>query len=293
MRRVTAATVVLFSFLLSTAGTSQAGQGGAGSCFNGFLARAITCGGGYVIPGSTPAPAPPSTPASPAGDTHHTPARYSHYTPPPPPLVPRSLVVRPPPAGACATKITSTAAGGAQVYGVAPSCPVAPRTAPAGAAPAVPRPVPVPPRGGQAALAVAFWKTIALPVPSPSVPPGYAITGMPSYLVTAGTTDPAPYRQDTPLGALTLTAHGSYMVDWGDAPTPEWQGPYPAEGEPWPAGKIVHTYDFVGTYIVTVVENWTATWTLGGASGTLAGLETTATIPGFTVDQLQAVITSG
>ena len=141
-------------------------------------------------------------------------------------------------------------------------------------------------------LAVQFWKTIPLPVPKPAIPPGYAITGKTSYLVTHGTTAPATYTYQTPLGPLTINATGTYDVNWGDVYQPGWQGPYAAEGQPWPNGQITHTYDYVGTYTVTVREQWTATWKLAGATGTLTGLQTTATVPNFRAVQYQAVITN-
>jgi hypothetical protein len=142
-----------------------------------------------------------------------------------------------------------------------------------------------------ATLAVQFWQTIPLPVPHPSIPPDYAITGKPAYLVTDGTVAPARYQRPTPLGSLVITARGSYLVDWGDGTLPIWTGPYPHEGAPYPDGSIVHTYDNIGSVTVTVREVWTATWALGPAHGTLNSLETTATIAAFPVTQLQAVIT--
>jgi hypothetical protein len=140
-------------------------------------------------------------------------------------------------------------------------------------------------------VAVDFWRTIPLPVPRPAIPPGYAITGKAAYLVTHGTTSPPGYVDNTPLGRLTILATGQYLVDWGDGSAPEWNGPYRSEGTAWPNGTITHTYDFVGTYTVTVEEDWTATWQLDGQGGVLAGLRTTATIPGLRAEQLQAVIT--
>ena len=150
------------------------------------------------------------------------------------------------------------------------------------------QPAPVDP----AALALQFWKTIPLPVPQPSIPPGYAITGKPAYLVTHGQTAPAPYVFTTPIGLLRITAHGRYSVDWGDGSTPAWTGPYSSEGQPWPQGDITHTFEFVGSYNVLISEAWSATWTLAGASGTLGGLRTTATIAAFPVQQVQAVLTN-
>jgi hypothetical protein len=140
-------------------------------------------------------------------------------------------------------------------------------------------------------IAVKFWQTIPLPRPRPDIPPGYAITGKPAYLVTDGSLHPAPYTEPTPLGVLTITAVGSYRVDWGDGTTPTWAGPYDVEGVAWPNGIIEHTYDIAGTYDVTVEENWTATWRIGALHGVLGDLHTQGTIPGYKVEQLQAVIT--
>lgn len=149
-----------------------------------------------------------------------------------------------------------------------------------------------PPAPNPAAYAVEFWRTIPLPVPKPEVPPGYAVTGKPSYLVTHGTVSPPQFSDNTPLGRLTIDATGQYRVDWGDSTPPDWAGPYQAEGQPWPNGQITHTYDYTGTYTIEVEEDWTAVWHLAGATGTLTGLRTTAAIPDFRVEQLQAVITN-
>jgi hypothetical protein len=140
-------------------------------------------------------------------------------------------------------------------------------------------------------LAVSYWTTIPLPVPRPSVPPGYAVTGKPAYLVTGGTIRPAPFVRPTPLGLLTIRASGTYSVDWGDGSTPTWTGPYQQEGQPWPTGTITHTFDVAGTYQVTLRETWTAVWTLAGTGGVLAALHTQASVDGFRVEQLQALIT--
>jgi hypothetical protein len=130
-------------------------------------------------------------------------------------------------------------------------------------------------------------------VPHPSVPPGYAITGKPAYLVTGGSTNPAPFIRQTPLGTLTITAVGSYEVDWGDGTVPTWGGPYNTEGLPWPNGNIAHTFDNIGYFNIAVEENWTATWTLAGRSGTLNSLRTTAAIPHYHVEQVEAINING
>lgn len=153
---------------------------------------------------------------------------------------------------------------------------------------AQPKPPPATPR----TYAVQFWQTIPLPAPKPNIPPGYALAGKTAYLVTDGQTHPPTYTENTPLGPLTVTAAGSYEVDWGDGTVPTWTGPYDMEGRPYPNGQITHTYDDAGTYTVTVQENWTATWALAGQTGGLTGLRTTGAIPGFEVEQAQAIITN-
>ena len=118
--------------------------------------------------------------------------------------------------------------------------------APAAATPARPAaptatgaaPRPAPPPIDPATLAVSFWRTIPLPAPHPAIPPGYAVTGLPSYLVTHGDLHPAPYMQATPLGPLTVTATGQYLIDWGDGTAPTWCGPYEKRGAPTPTATL-------------------------------------------------------
>ena len=140
-----------------------------------------------------------------------------------------------------------------------------------------------------AVIATRFWETIPLPAPKPAVPPGFAITGKPAYLVTHGQVAPAAFNQQTVVGALHITARGTYEINWGDGSV---TGPYAAEGRPYPNGNIAHTYDNVGTDTITVTETWTATWELGAAGGTLQQLQTRGTVAAFPVRQVQAVITS-
>ena len=136
-------------------------------------------------------------------------------------------------------------------------------------------------------VAVSFVTTIPLPKPAPYIAPGYAITGLKAYLETRAS-EQERFSQQTPLGPLdVVTTRTSYEVDWGDR-TGKHSHPY--SGLPWPAGRITHTYTDMGRYDVTVIEQWAASWSLGGQSGRITGLRSApARIEDFEVTQLQAV----
>lgn len=95
-----------------------------------------------------------------------------------------------------------------------------------------------------------------VPTPTPTIQPGEAITGLPSYLQTGR---PLTETFDIPVtaGGLSTTVHiqatGSYRVDWGDGTT---TGPHHLPGRPWPDGTITHTYQTEGTVDVTIHDTW-------------------------------------
>jgi hypothetical protein len=160
-----------------------------------------------------------------------------------------------------------------------------PGAQPAGSPPAGAAAQPLPP----AAMAGSFWALHGADLlgrPTPSIAPGYALAGKLGYLETHASTT-RQFSNPTPLGPLTISARGTFLVDWGDASGQ--QGPYDTAGAPWPDGQITHAWDDVGRYDVTVVEVWTATWSLAGADGSLAALRTQATIRQFEVRQLESV----
>lgn len=137
-------------------------------------------------------------------------------------------------------------------------------------------------------VAEPFVRTVRLPVPQPHIAPdGTNITGLPAYLETNGTLAHEVGPTPTDLGPITVAATSAYWVDWGDGSAED--GPYTVEGEPYPTGRIFHVYRFTGSYTVTVRQAWSATWRLGGDSGTVEGLRTQASVP-LEVNELQAVI---
>ncbi|MFN2608857.1 MAG: hypothetical protein ABR511_13365 [Acidimicrobiales bacterium] len=137
--------------------------------------------------------------------------------------------------------------------------------------------------------AIHYWQNLPLQAPHPWIAPGRALTGREAYLETRGE-EAETYREATPFGTLDIRALGSYSVDWGDGTT---TGPFDEPGRPWPDGSITHVYIDVGTYNVVVTEQWSATWKLGGAGGTLPGMHTEGRIDNFPVQQIQVVVTPG
>ena len=269
---------VLLVMLLGSSGIAAAGS--PPGCTRGWLGGGVACSGGTSAGsgGATPPPPPNTPPSGPgsqpsgvAADVVDIARVSSHdgkecYV-----LIPVNT------AGLSSVDIAAIEAGDGAIELALPACP----NQPTGAA-AVPQPTPT-------QVATKFWDTIRLPVPRPTTRPDYAITGKLTYLQAGDTNTPAPWTRQTPFGPLTITAHGTYTVNWGDA-TPT-SGPYTNPGGPYPSGTITHTYDNTGTVTITVHEAWTATWNIGTFHGTLRDLHTTGTDPGFVIRQIQAVIT--
>lgn len=136
-----------------------------------------------------------------------------------------------------------------------------------------------------AVLAEVFWGEVLLPKPVPRIEPGWAMTGRLAYLETQAPMTQT-FTRDTPLGPLTITATGEFLVDWGDGTR---TGPHAYAGAPWPDGRITHGYIHTGTVDVVVTEQWRATWQLGGSSGNLTALRTEGRIDGLPVHEVQAV----
>lgn len=137
-------------------------------------------------------------------------------------------------------------------------------------------------------VALEFWKQADLPVPRPEIAPGWAITGKTAYLET-NAAPTAAFSWDIPgFGILTVDAGSALTVDWGDGSGARSYDS--ALSGPWPEGGITNVYGDIGVVDVVVTQEWTARWSLGGATGTLGGLATSGVLDDFEVRQIQAVI---
>jgi hypothetical protein len=100
-----------------------------------------------------------------------------------------------------------------------------------------------------------------LPRPEPRVPPGYALTGMPAYLVTDHALDYGPVDHPVDLGIMELTVQvtgtGTSTVDWGDGSEPQ---TYDQPGLPYPDGNVKYTYADRGDVAITVTDSWRLTF---------------------------------
>ena len=141
------------------------------------------------------------------------------------------------------------------------------------------------PQADPAVLAEVFWGEVLLPKPVPHIEPGWAMTGRPAYLETRAPMTQT-FTRDTPLGPLTITATGEFLVDWGDGVS---TGPHRDAGGPWPDGRITHGYTKATTLDVVVTEQWRATWALAGRTGNLTALRTEGRIEDLPVREVQAV----
>jgi hypothetical protein len=133
-----------------------------------------------------------------------------------------------------------------------------------------------------------------LPRPTLEVPPGYALTGMPAYLVTNHELEYGPVTHSVDLGIMvvdvTVTASGVTHVDWGDGHADTYHSP----GTPWPDGEVRHTYINTGTVTITVTDTWEVTYrvpSLGIEDSVTAPLAP-RTLDDLEIQQVQAVRTS-
>jgi hypothetical protein len=271
------AAVVLAVTLVSFSAPSAAGS--PPGCTRGLLGAGVHCGGGIRSGSGGPPTGPTSPPPTGSGTTTTADpknvidiAEQSAYD-----GNECYIIEAVSTAGLDAGEVGNLTVISDSVMLTMPACPNQPQ----GGLPVV-QPTPV-------QLATNFWDTIRLPVPKPRTKPDFAVTGKVTYLVAGDTNTPPAWTRTTPFGTLAIVAHGTYTVEWGDGTAAT--GPYTNPGGPYPSGSITHTYDHIGTVTITVREDWTATWSIGGLHGTLVALHTTGTDPGFVIRQIQAVIT--
>jgi hypothetical protein len=145
-------------------------------------------------------------------------------------------------------------------------------------------------------LREAITRTIRddMPRPTLEVPPGYALTGMPAYLVTNHQLEYGPVTHTVDLGVavldVTVTATGVTEVNWGDGTVATYQTP----GTPWPDGQVVHTYRDADTVDIHVTDTWQVTYRVPalGIEDTLEAPLPARTLDALQVQQVQAVRTS-
>jgi hypothetical protein len=145
-----------------------------------------------------------------------------------------------------------------------------------------------------AAVAQAFIRTLGIPAPEPRIDPGWALTGMPSYLEIMGQDGFSHVEEIDGFGRLEVTFEPTYFeVDWGDG-TVEYidDGRTGAPYDGPEHEQISHTYsDVREDNVVQVTARWHARWELAGFSGVVGGLETSEDFP-LEVREMQSVRTS-
>jgi hypothetical protein len=153
-------------------------------------------------------------------------------------------------------------------------------------------PTPADEAGGAAVVdpqVIAFdvWADRPRPQPTPQVPPGHSIVGLPAYLVSGATMTDA-FGTETAAGPLRIDATSQLWVDWGDGTG--MTGPWTTPGRPYPNGDIAHTYQHRGTYTITVVQRWHVRWAYDHAAGSFWQDAPPVTITDHPVREVQAVV---
>ncbi len=121
----------------------------------------------------------------------------------------------------------------------------------------------------------AFVRSVTLPTPNLRIDPGFALTGMPAYLVIDGQDDFSRSDDLAGWGALTVDFETvAFAVDWGDGTTTlvdDGRIGAPYDGDP--TQQISHVYDQRGSDTeVVVTATWRAQWRVAGFSGAVEGL---------------------
>lgn len=131
-----------------------------------------------------------------------------------------------------------------------------------------------------------------LPRPELELPPGFALAGLRTYLLTGHDLDhqPPPFELDLGPMQLTveLTATGSTTVDWGDGTTTT-HDTGATHGHP--DGPINHVYTHTGEVTITATDTWDVSYQAGPVSGQITGLTLTPATLDIEVTERRAVRT--
>ena len=128
--------------------------------------------------------------------------------------------------------------------------------------------------------------------PRPTLPPGFALPGLRTYLITdhdlQHDTETSLDLQIVTLD-VTVTASGTSEVDWGDG-TVETYDHGSADG--YPDGPIDHVYTDADVVDITVTDTWTVQWEAGPLSGTFDAPLDPVVLPDVEIRERRAVRTS-
>lgn len=139
------------------------------------------------------------------------------------------------------------------------------------------------------------YDSVSVPPLEPSVAPGIALTGLPTFLET-GPDSAMTTRRTLRLGPATLRLRltSRIDVDWGDDHT----SAHRTVGGPWPDGGITHVYrdrPSGADVTIEVRQTWTGTWrssshdpAYDGLQGSLPDLVIRRTLV-LPIDEVQAV----
>jgi hypothetical protein len=140
-----------------------------------------------------------------------------------------------------------------------------------------------------------FVRRFPLPEPRPQIAPGFALTGLPAYLVIDGQVRFTVEEDLAGWGPMQVTLEPvRFVVDWGDGTVQTiTDGRTGAAHDGDPVEQISHTYRWNDPDAAVIVRaDWRAEWQVGGFSGTVDGLTVDAVLE-LPVREYRSVRTDG
>lgn len=134
--------------------------------------------------------------------------------------------------------------------------------------------------------------TDQLPRPTLDLPPGFALTGLRTYLITDHElTHDLTTTVDLQIAQIdvSISATGTSVVDWGDGTVTEHEH---GSDSGHPDGPINHVYTHADTVDISVTDTWTVTFQAGPISGTFDAPLAAVVLDGIEVQERRAVRTS-